>query len=338
MDDFGEGVHPVQDKSCRKGRLLTKKICPVRLTVKPCQAHGPIMLEEIAIQYVSQTESSLRLISYGNTIAGAIVAAIFHKSTAELPRAPYFAYSGLLVFIATASQLVWFGSIPAMTGGFLRVFMLVDVIVRLGVGYVFGIVAMARSRDAYGHARMAFLAFIPFANLWLLFTSSKNTASANRAPMIPLLSGALGVLTGLVLLGAGVALAAFIQFELNRMGAEAENDPALQRAGVDMMLRGQGIEETLRQLAAEVPSQRIDEATILLRVTSDKTTLRYLYEVSTNPNVLPISMRSNLVQHNCTYEALRPVIEAGATIEHVYQRTNGSVIGVVAVTRDTCGY
>lgn len=296
------------------------------------------MLEEIAIQYVSQTEDSLRLISYGITIAGAVVAAIFHKSSAEVRRAPYFAYSGLLFFIAAASQLVWFGSIPAMIGGFLWVFMLVDVVVGLGVGYAFGIIAMARSRDAYGHARMAALAFIPIANFWLLLTPSKNDVSANRAPTIPLLTGALGVLTGLVLLVAGIALGAFLQVETNRMAAEAENDPAMQRAGIDMMLRGQGLEETLRRMAAEVPSQRVDETTTLLRVLGDGTTLRYIYEVSTNPDALPMSMRMGLVQHNCTYEALRPVIEAGATVEHVYQRTDGSEIGVVTVTRDICNY
>lgn len=296
------------------------------------------MLEEIAVQYVSLTEDSLRLVSYGITIAGAIVAAIFHKGDAELRRAPYFAYSGLLFFIVAASQLVWFGSIPAMIGGFLWVFMFVDVIVGLGVGYAFGIIAMARSRDAYGHARMAFLAFIPLANFWLLLTPSKNEVSASRVPTIPLLTGAFGVLTGFVLLIAGVALGAFIQVETTRMVAEAENNPAMQRAGVDMMLRGQGIEETLRQMADEVPSQRVDETTTLLRVVGDGTTLRYVYEVSTNPEALPMSMRTGLVQNNCTYEGLRPVIEAGATIEHVYQRTDGREIGIVTVTSDICGF
>ncbi|MFZ5965328.1 hypothetical protein ACOXXX_20485 [Thalassococcus sp. BH17M4-6] len=296
------------------------------------------MLEEIAIQYVNQTEDSLRLISYGITITGAFFAAIFHKSSAELRRAPYFAYSGLLFFVMAASQLVWLNSIPAMAGGYLWAFMLVDVVIGLCVGYALGIIAMARSRDAYGHARMGVLAFIPIANFWLLLTPSKSDVSANRAPTIPLLTGALGVLTGFVLLFAGVALGALIQVETNRMVAETENDPAMQRAGIDMMVRGQGLEETLRQMAAEVPSQRVDDTTALLRVLSDGTTLRYVYEVSTNPDALPVSMRMGLVQHNCTYEALQPVIEAGATIEHVYQRTDNSEIGVVTVTGDICNY
>lgn len=296
------------------------------------------MLEEVAIQYVNQTEDSLRLMSYGIVIAGAVVAAIFHKSSAKLRRAPYFAYLGLLFFIAAASQLVWFGSIPAMTNGLLWIFMLVDMIVSLGLGYALGIIAMARSRDAYDHSRMAVLAFIPIANFWLLLTPSKCDVSANRAPTIPLLTGALGVLTGTVFLFAGLALSAFIKMEMNRMATTAENDPAMQRAGIHMMLRGQGLEETLRQMAAEVPRQRVDETTTLLQVVSDGMTLRYVYEVSTNPEVLPISMRMGLIQHNCTYEALRPVIEAGARVEHVYKRTDNSEIGIVAVTRDICSY
>jgi hypothetical protein len=294
------------------------------------------MLEELAIQYVGHPEYIGRLISYGISIAGALVAAAFHKSTAELRRAPYFAYSGLLFFTAAASNLVWFGLIQAMTGGFLWVFMLVDVIVGLGTGYAFGVIAMARSRDAYGHARLAFLAFIPIALFWLLVTPSKREVSANRIPTIPLLTGALGVLTGVVLFFAGGALAAFIQMETDRIAAAAKKDPAMQRASVDIMLRGKGLEETVRQLAAGVPSRRIDETTTLLRVVGDGSTLRYVYEVSTNPNAVPMSLRVGLVRQNCNFGGIRPVIDAGATIEHLYQRLDGTKIGVVTVTRDIC--
>lgn len=296
------------------------------------------MMEKLAIQYVSQTEDSLRLISYGIILAGALVAAIIHKSTAELRRAPYFAYCGVLFLIGAASQLVWLSTVSAMTGGFLWVLMLVDVVVGVGAGYALGIIAMARSRDAYGHPRMAVLAFIPFANFWLLLTPSKNEVSAHRAPTIPLLTGALGVFTGLVLLFSGGALRVFIKEEMSHRIAEAEDDPAIQRAGIDMMLRVRGIEETLRQIASEVLWERVDDTTTLLRVVADGTTLRYVYEVSTNPDALPMSMRIGLVQRNCNYGALRPLIEAGATIEHSYHRTDGVEIGVVTVTREICGY
>jgi hypothetical protein len=45
-----------------------------------------------------------------------------------------------------------------------------------------------------------------------------------------------------------------------------------------------------------------------------------------------------LRQQNCNYEALRPVIEAGATLEHLYLRNDGSELGVVRVNREACGF
>ncbi len=48
-------------------------------------------------------------------------------------------------------------------------------------------------------------------------------------------------------------------------------------------------------------------------------------------------MSMRLVQHNCSYEALRPVVEAGATVKHAYLRADNSQIGVVTVAREICG-
>ena len=112
----------------------------------------------------------------------------------------------------------------------------------------------------------------------------------------------------------------------------------MRQASMDIMLRGQGLEQTLHEMAAEVPSQRVDETTILLRVESEGTVLRYVYEVTTSATALPVSMRMGLLKQNCAYDAIRPVIEAGATIEHVYRRVDGSEIGAVTVTRQICGY
>jgi hypothetical protein len=253
-----------------------------------------------------------------------------------LQRAPYFAYIGLLFFIANGSQIVWLGSFPAMTDGFLWAFMLVDVIVGISIGYALAVIAMARSRDGFGHARRAVLAFLPIANLWLLGIPSKKDVSANRALALPPLRGAFGVLTGFFFIIVGAFMGVFIQAETNRMVAKAENDPAMHRASFDIMLRGKGLEETLRRIAADVPRQRVDEMTILLRVLGDGTTLRYVYEVSTSLNALPTSLRLGLVRHNCNFEALRHLIEAGATIEHLYQRPDGTKISIITVTREIC--
>lgn len=296
------------------------------------------MLEEIAVQYVNQTEDTLRALSYGISIAGGIAAGIFHKSDSELRRAPYFAYAGLLFLITAASQLVWFGAVQAISGGYLWVLMLVDVVIGLGFGYGYGVIAMARSRDAYGHARNAFLAFVPFANLVLLLTPSKYEVSANRAATIPLLTGGVGVLTGFALFIAGIVISIFIKVEMGRMFENSAKDPTIQSQTIDMMLRSQGLEETLRRIALEVPRQRVDETTTLLRVEADRATIRYIYEVSTVVDQLPGSVRAGLVQQNCGYDFLQKLMKADATIEHVYRQSDGSSIGIVTVSRQICGF
>ncbi len=147
------------------------------------------MLEDIALRYVDQSESNLRGIGYGLLILGAIIAGIVNKSKDELARAPYFAYSALIYLLVSAVQIVWLQSLPAIIGGYLWVLMVVSMAASVIGGFFACKIAMARSRDAYGHGRMAALAFIPLANLWLLVKPSKTALSANRAPTIPLLTG-----------------------------------------------------------------------------------------------------------------------------------------------------
>jgi uncharacterized membrane protein YhaH (DUF805 family) len=296
------------------------------------------MLEEIAVQYVNQTEATLRALSYGLSIAGGIAAGILHKSDSELHRAPYFAWTGILFLITAASQLIWFGVIQAMSGGFLWVFVLVDVVIGLGFGYGYAVAAMARSRDAYGHGGKAFLAFIPIVNFLLFLTPSRNQDAANHKPTHPLLTGGLGVLAGFAMYFAGFAISTFIKMELDRMVVNSGKDPAIQSMSVDVMLRSQGIEETLRRIAVEVPRQRVDETTTLLRVEADRMTIRYIYEVSTVVDQLPGSVRVGLVQQNCGYDFLQKLMKADATIEHVYRQSDGSSIGVVTVSRQICGF
>ena len=116
--------------------------------------------------------------------------------------------------------------------------MIISLVSLIAAGYFLCRIAMARSRDAYGHGRMAFLAFIPYANFWLLLTPSKKAISANRAPTIPLLSGGLGVLTGFVLLAAGIGVGVYIDWlrRLHRCAkshdGKADSDRASVRARV----------------------------------------------------------------------------------------------------------
>lgn len=288
------------------------------------------MLEELALRYSEVPEDEARLVSYSLTTLGGIIGGITYGSVAAIGRAHYFALSGL---IGLCIALVTFGSIAfvvqALISGFFWVIMAAEMLALVIGGFFLARIAADRSRDAYGHGRMAALAFIPFANLWLLLTPSNNDLSANRLPSIPLLTGGLGVLSGFVMLGAGIALSSYAQIEGIRRVEEASSQGAFNVAMLD---------RTIAAMAAEVQTPAtVDEATTLIRMESEGSELRFVYTVNPPPDFLPADMRSGLLQQNCSYDGLIGVIDAGAVIKHVYLRNDGTEIGVVEVKLETCG-
>lgn len=56
------------------------------------------MLENLAIQYISQPEESLNAIGFVVVAIGFIIAGVTNKSRVELGRAPYFAYTAFFFF------------------------------------------------------------------------------------------------------------------------------------------------------------------------------------------------------------------------------------------------
>jgi hypothetical protein len=288
-----------------------------------------VTLEDLALQYLVLPDDQIRSLSYGLLILGGILGGLTNRSALELRRAPYFAFTGLISLGVSAVTFAGAAFIvQALVGGFFWTILGLNMFATVIGGFFFARIAAARSRDAYGHCRMAALAFIPIANLWLLLTPSKNKESINRVPTIPLLTGGIGVLSGFVLLGAGIALSAQAQIEGTKRvevaaAAGVFNEPILAR--------------TLVRMAAEVKTPLVvDETTSLVRMEARGTELRYIYEVDLPADSLPADMRSGVLQHNCAYEGLTEVIDSGAVIKHVYLRKDGSEIGVVEVNRKAC--
>ena len=288
------------------------------------------MLEDLALQYSELPDYQLKSLSYGFLIIGAIIGGLTNRSLVELKRAPYFALSGLIILGVSAVMFAGMALIvQALVGGFFWVIVGLEMLATIVGGFFFARIAAARSRDAYGHGRAAALAFIPFANFWLLLTPSKNEASANRAPTIPLLTGGLGVLSGFVLLSAGTGLSTYTQVD----GTKRVKEAAEAGVFIEAML-----DRTLATMAAEVdPPLIVDERTTLVRMEAQGPELRYIYEIDPPADFLPDDMRIGLMQQNCAYDGLTGVIDAGAVIKHIYLRKDGSEIGVVEVTHQVCG-
>jgi hypothetical protein len=295
-----------------------------------------LMLEEFAFGLLNRSEGELTVLGLLLTVAGFVAAlAIRRGATLSLRRVPYFIWSAAVFGLASALPLAWLLTIEAAQNGVLWTLVALVYGGIFAFGYAYGVLGHARSVNAYGDGGSAWIAIVPFANLVLFF---KRPADWSKGTLGKLALGTLGVVFGLFLMLLGAGIGKVAEQRAGAMVLRAQNDPEMQQISINMMLTNQGLETTLRQMAAEVPSQRVDEVTTLLRVESAGSVLRYVYEISTDVAVLPASISQGLAQSNCLFELMRPVIEAGATIEHVYQRVDGSEIGTVTVTRQVCGY
>lgn len=296
------------------------------------------MLEAIAIQFVSQSEDTLKAAAYGLVVVGAVIAALATRSNAEIARTPYFAYSAIILFAVSVAQIVWLQSLSAMMGGYLWLLMLVSIAASLIGGFSLCRIAMARSRDAYGHGRSAFLAFIPIANFWLLLTPTRNAVSANRTPTIPLFSGGLGVLTGFVLLVAASSVTAFIDMQAREMEQRARTEPLSQQASMEFLIRSNGLEGTVKLLADQSQTPiTVDNVTTLARIEAAGTQLRRTYVVDFEGMIITDDFRQESRSGICAYAPIIPLLRAGATIREVYVERGGHEIGSIMVTRQECG-
>ena len=297
------------------------------------------MLEDLAIEIFTKSESTIQLIYVGLFAVGAIIAAIVSRSRVEITRAAHFAYLALLTFLVYAVQIVWLQWIPAATGGYLWVLTAISFATSVAGGYFSCCIAMARSRDAYGHGRMAFLAFIPFASFWLWFTPSKNEASANRNSTIPLFSGGLGVLTGFVLLAATWGVAGFLHVQNRTIEQQAQTEPRSMQVLIEIMIRSKGLEETLRLVAAETQTPiAVDEVTTLARIEAAGRQLRRTYLVDREGMKITEKFRTRIRDSICAFSAFHPILRAGGTVREVYVERSGREIGAVIVTRAECGF
>lgn len=291
-------------------------------------------MNAFAYRVMTLPQIVLILLTIGLMVAGAVLAARQYTTDDRLTRAPYFALSALIGLALIAAQVIWFVTGPAVAGGWLWILFVIYIAAFVLGGYLLFPIARARSRDAYGHADMAFLTFIPIANLWLLLKPSQGQPQAPHG-----LAGATGVVIGLVALGltgwlnvalpGAVQRAAFRYEMANPMSAEDRTA---------MMIETMGLQAALEQAVANTPTpMTVDAATILQVIAVQGTRIVHTYTATVDVDALPQIIAARLGELACNDLGIRELLDAGATMEHTYLRTDGSVIGTVSIDSTACG-
>lgn len=295
------------------------------------------MIEDISIRILGQNEILIKIFYWIFVIIGAAITTPFNKSRSELQRAPYFFFMIAISFGATLAESIWLLYVPAILGGYVWALLAAGLSVAMLSGYLYGRAAMARSRDAYGHSRNAVLAFIPLANLVLLFKRSRTDLSAERVATIRPITGGLGVFVSLLLLLFSSTVLALLKHEVGKRVEQMASDPATEQAALEFSIKAHGIDATLKEIAGQARTPiTIDAETRLERIQAAGPLLRRTFTITLDGFALTDGVRSVINQEICSSQLFATLMSYGASVREEYAREDGSEIGSQTVTWSIC--
>ncbi len=302
-----------------------------RRAVSKNMTKGKSVLNELSLDYLNLGRAMI-FVSIGLVVFGALLAGLISRRKFELKRVPFFVYWTALFAVGKVMDLVWLNAPAAYTGGYLWTLVALVMVVTIAVGYVLGVITMARSRNAWGHPYYAALIFVPIANLWLFFKPPKSPTTAD-ATSVPLTTGWRGIATGVVLIIVGVGVTFVTRLESDTVAG----DETWQNANIDYLIRDQGLERALALMADDVELPLvISESLTLVELNTYGTTIRYEYQVDAQGDSLLDSFRQSVIDGLCSNAPMRRILDAGARFEYAYYGLDGYAFGTIEVTAESC--
>jgi hypothetical protein len=161
-------------------------------------------LEELAIRVLRLGDFETTVINTSIFIMGFVIALVVCRNRSwPMRRIPYFILTSANLLVRSSLSFAWLLTYRAMESGMLWLLMLVIFLVIAASGYVLGILARARSTDAFGNGKAAWIGLIPLLNLILLVSEPLHkTETRWTRPVIH----ALGTILGFALLLAALSV------------------------------------------------------------------------------------------------------------------------------------
>ncbi|WP_370677523.1 hypothetical protein [Pleomorphomonas sp. PLEO] len=292
------------------------------------------MLNDFALDFIVRSDHQLWSSSLYLGMVGGAFSALVSRSTGLMTRAPYFLGNAIIVFVAALSMALLIPSTATVEGGTVWVFVACWALAQAACGFFLWRLAMARSRDAYGHAKAAVVAFIPLINVWLMAVPSREEVRDVR-PFWQRL-GFVYVLAGLGVLGWGHFATGKL---VERFKVAAIEEGALP---VDLELQylvnKDGLEKTLEFLThtLKLPA-RINDALVLFDHEAEGDTYRKFFVVDAETLPAGFDLAGSVSKRLCADQGDIVLLRAGAVLEEAYYSRNGDPLRKVAVTAEDCG-
>lgn len=251
------------------------------------------MFETVVILQTS--ENAARSFFFGLAMIGGVMGA-FIPPIGKLGRLAYFALA-LSIYGGSFALLYVLGQsedIPLVFWGYLLIGIL--------TGIVTAWVARARSADIVGDGRYAFLGFIPFAALYLVFTAGRSLGAGIAK------SKTTGTKNGL---GLAAIFGIIITYGATGLGPNQSEQ-----------------NQFAKEVANSVVPQRIDDTTLLVRAEAVGNRLKFFYTVEGPTGTLTEASFEKIKEGVCSdSETSKVLVQAGVDREYIYLDEKKELIG-----------
>jgi hypothetical protein len=267
-----------------------------------------------------------------------IGAFLARKSTRQLRRIPYAFAIAVATLAYSLTNFLWLMDVDAMQADKFWLLVAVALLILMAIAAAYGVAAVARSKSIDGGAGAAVFAVVPLLNLYLVFKAPQD-AGTPRHPAARWLINIVSIVAIFLIFGLSKGLEHVYDEAAKRHESQYANDPALQAKAMQLITSGSDLAETLRVMAAsgaEGLPIRLDEITQLTAIRVEGTTLIRTYSVADDRAQMTDRFRAVILRSLCGDASARQLLEAGATYEETYVRTNGEVIGIRHVRAADC--
>jgi hypothetical protein len=255
-------------------------------------------LDDIALSYIMLAESGMMGVNYLLLVSGGALGWMTWRGEWRLRRVTYFLALATALLVMALSQTIWLELPAAIKSGQLPLLALAGMGIMLAGGYLTWILAAARSRDIGGDLWTAPLAFIPLANLYLLFRKGEFYPARPRGIGRRLADGVLDVVLvifGVLVLGAGNGV-------MKALEDSMESSVSRDMPEVDELAAQLGPRAMVRLMANDLRSQlplRVDDVTEIVGVDAEGDALVYDYRVDADLDTLPPGFADGLTAQTC---------------------------------------
>ncbi|MEO8244404.1 MAG: hypothetical protein ABI832_19065 [bacterium] len=287
------------------------------------------MLQVLTFRFMNLPQPTLFAIFFATVLLGSFLAAMFLPKPAHgQNRATYFQNLAMALFVLSITQLSWLLYVPALKVGVSGLILLATVLGYLAYGAYCYHLGAARSRDAYGHDRFAFLGLVPILNLVLLFKPGQNPAPGpgSKAPII----------IGLVLFILSRVANSAAGSEADLRSRAIADDPLAVAAIQAVQLQSDGIEAGLdRLIQSEASPSRIGPTLTLAAVFRSGLHVTYDFTLDeAGAQSLDDTYHKQVISGFC--HGLLRYLSLGATASLHYVRPDGFDIETVDLSLATC--